>query len=57
MRWLRFVLTPPEEADANVRRHLWIEVVLFAALLAFAAAMARGYGQFWIEYPGNRIHV
>jgi uncharacterized membrane protein len=45
MRWLRFVITPPDEAVAKVRRHLWIEVVLFAALLAFAVAMARGYGR------------
>jgi uncharacterized membrane protein len=29
-----------------VRGYLWIEVVLFVPLLAFAAAMARGYGQF-----------
>jgi hypothetical protein len=37
---------PPDEAVANVRRHLWIEMVLLAALPAFAAAMARSYGQF-----------
>jgi uncharacterized membrane protein len=46
MRWLRFVMTPPDEVVADVQRYLWIEVVLFAALLAFAAAMACGYGQF-----------
>jgi hypothetical protein len=44
--WLRFVMTPPDEAVANVRRYLWIEVVMFAALPASAAAMARGYGRF-----------
>jgi hypothetical protein len=30
----------------RVRRRLWIKVVLFAPLLAFAAAMARFCGQF-----------
>src|SRR5262245_29577211 len=38
--------TPAHAAVANVRRYLWIEVVLFAPLLAFAAAMARGHGLF-----------
>ena len=28
-----------------VRRVLWLEVLLFALLPAFAAAMARGYGE------------
>ncbi|MGA7327930.1 MAG: DUF2214 family protein [Rhodomicrobium sp.] len=30
---------------SSVRRVLWLEVALFALLPAFAAAMARGYGQ------------
>jgi putative membrane protein len=38
--------TAPNEAQVEaVRRWLWIELVLFAPLLAFAAAMARGYGE------------
>lgn len=37
--------TLPARAQVRgVQAVLWIEAVLFAALLAFAAAMARGYG-------------
>jgi len=46
LKWRKAGATPADEAVAKVRRYLWIEVVLFAPLLAFAAAMARGYGQF-----------
>lgn len=46
LRWRRAGAAPTDAAVGNVRRYLWIEVVLFAPLLAFAAAMARGYGQF-----------
>lgn len=46
LKWRKAGAIPKDEAVANVRRYLWIEVVLFAPLLAFAAAMARGYGQF-----------
>jgi putative membrane protein len=46
LKWRKAGATPTDKAVANVRRYLWIEVVLFAPLLAFAAAMARGYGQF-----------
>ena len=46
LRWRRAGATPTDAAVATVRRYLWIEVVLFAPLLGFAAAMARGYGQF-----------
>jgi putative membrane protein len=36
----------PDAASITVvRRILWLEVVLFAFLPAFAAAMARGYGE------------
>jgi putative membrane protein len=36
----------PDAASISVvRRILWLEVVLFAFLPAFAAAMARGYGE------------
>jgi putative membrane protein len=46
LRWRRASPSPAEEAVARVRRYLWVEVVLFALLPAFAAAMARGYGEF-----------
>jgi putative membrane protein len=36
---------PGEAAISSVRRVLWLEAALFALLPAFAAAMARGYGQ------------
>jgi hypothetical protein len=37
-----FLPTAPD--IAGVRRFLWAEVVFFAFIPAFAAAMARGYG-------------
>jgi putative membrane protein len=46
LKWRRTSALPTDEAVAKVRRYLWIEVALFAPLLAFAAAMARGYGGF-----------
>jgi putative membrane protein len=46
LKWRKTGAAPADEAVDNVRRYLWIEVILFAPLLAFAAAMARGYGQF-----------
>jgi putative membrane protein len=36
---------PADAAIVSVRRVLWLETALFALLPAFAAAMARGYGQ------------
>jgi putative membrane protein len=36
---------PGDAAILPVRRVLWLEAALFALLPAFAAAMARGYGQ------------
>ena len=45
-KWRRAGGSPSDEAVATVRRYLWTEVVLFAPLLAFAAAMARGYGMY-----------
>jgi putative membrane protein len=45
-KWRRTGATPTDAAVANVRRYLWVEMVLFAPLLGFAAAMARGYGMF-----------
>jgi putative membrane protein len=35
---------PAPAAIAAVRRFLWAEILLFALIPAFAAAMARGYG-------------
>lgn len=46
MGWRRAGVAPTETQVAGVRRFLYLEVVLFALLPAFAAAMARGYGQF-----------
>jgi putative membrane protein len=44
--WRRAGEAPTDAEVAGVRRFLWAEVVLFAFLPAFAAAMARGYGEF-----------
>ena len=44
--WRRAAVSPSDDAVAGVRRYLYAEVVLFALLPAFAAAMARGYGEF-----------
>src|SRR5215831_4314241 len=46
LKWRRAGAPPKVEAVAKVRRYLWMQVVLFPLLLAFAAAMARGYGMF-----------
>jgi putative membrane protein len=46
LRWRRASTSPTDAAVAKVRPYLWIQVALFALLPAFAAAMARGYGQF-----------
>jgi uncharacterized membrane protein len=46
LRWRRAGTAPSDEAVAKVRRCLWMEVGLFPLLVAFAAAMARGYGMF-----------
>jgi putative membrane protein len=35
---------PPGHELASVRRYIWLEALLFLAIPAFAAAMARGYG-------------
>ena len=49
LSWRRHFQTVGNVPDAQsvllVRRILWLEVFLFAFLPAFAAAMARGYGQ------------
>jgi putative membrane protein len=46
LKWRRSGAAPTEEAVARVRRFLWGELALFPLLPAFAAAMARGYGEF-----------
>ncbi|HLZ76215.1 DUF2214 family protein [Phenylobacterium sp.] len=46
IRWRRSGAAPSEAQVANVRRWLWAEMALFALLPAFAAAMARGFGEF-----------
>jgi putative membrane protein len=46
LRWRRESAPPADAAVATARRYLWLEVALFPLLPAFAAAMARGYGEF-----------
>jgi putative membrane protein len=45
LRWRREDRAPEAEI-IQVRRLLWAQVALFPLLLLFAAAMARGYGEF-----------
>ena len=45
LRWRREGGAPDPQQVAGVRRLLWAEVLLFALLPIFAAAMARGYGE------------
>ena len=45
IRWRKSGTAPSDEQVASVRRFVLVEIALFAPLLAFAAAMARGYGQ------------
>ena len=44
IRWRRAGVAPTDAQVASVRGYLWAEMLLFALLPAFAAAMARGYG-------------
>lgn len=46
LKWRKTGAAPTDEAVAGVQRCLWMQVVLILPLLAFAAAMARGYGSF-----------
>jgi putative membrane protein len=46
IRWRGAPLDPTAGQIAEVRRYLWIELLLFPLLLVCAAAMARGYGEF-----------
>jgi len=43
--WQRSGSVPTDAEVAVVRRFLWAEIVLFALLPIFAAAMARGFGE------------
>jgi putative membrane protein len=44
--WRKPGATPDELTIKSVRRYLHAELALFVLLLIFAAAMARGYGEF-----------
>ena len=46
LRWRREKRVPDDSQIAIVRRFLWAQLLLFPLLLVFAAAMARGYGEF-----------
>jgi putative membrane protein len=46
IRWRRMGVSPEDVEVTGVRRLLYAELFVFAMLLAFAAAMARGYGEF-----------
>jgi putative membrane protein len=43
--WRRANIVPSDAQVRTAQHYLWIEVVLFALLPIFAAAMARGYGE------------
>ena len=46
IRWRKHGTAPDDAAIRSVRRYLHAELGLFVLLLVFAAAMARGYGEF-----------
>jgi putative membrane protein len=46
IRWRKLTVAPSEAEIKAVRRYLHVEVALFMLLPIFAAAMARGYGEF-----------
>ncbi len=46
IQWRKAGVSPSDAQVKAVRRYLHAEVVLFALLPMFAAAMARGYGEF-----------
>ncbi len=45
LRWQRTRTSPGDAEIRHVRRLLWTQTALFALLPAFAAAMARGFGE------------
>lgn len=46
IRWRKSGVAPDDAAVKSARRYLHAEIALFVLLLVFAAAMARGYGEF-----------
>jgi putative membrane protein len=46
VRWRKSGSAPHDAAIRSARRYLHIELTLFVFVLVFAAAMARGYGEF-----------
>lgn len=46
MRWRKLGLQPGDTDIRRIRRYLHLELALFMLLPIFAAAMARGYGEF-----------
>lgn len=46
LRWRKSQLQPSDADIKGVRRYLHLELALFAFLPIFAAAMARGFGEF-----------
>jgi putative membrane protein len=46
IRWRKSAIAPDDAAVRTTRRYLHAELALFPLLLVFAAAMARGYGEF-----------
>jgi len=46
MRWRKFALQPSDGDIQRIRGYLHLELALFMLLPIFAAAMARGYGEF-----------
>ena len=46
IRWRKSGALPSDADIRKVRRYLYAELALFALLPVFAAAMARGYGEF-----------
>jgi len=46
IRWRKLGIAPNDAAIGRARRYLHVELGLFVLLLIFAAAMARGYGEF-----------
>jgi putative membrane protein len=46
MRWRKSALQPSKGDIQRIRRYLHLELALFMLLPIFAAAMARGYGEF-----------
>jgi putative membrane protein len=46
LRWRKAGATPSDQEIERVRFYLHLELTLFVPLLGFAAAMARGYGEF-----------